>query len=203
MMLIRPRTHASRNFGGELPDRECGAVDRERRDDRVDTRSVGETRVHHRTRLVHSAADLGDDLVDRATELPLVVELGPGPVQLARTLHVDRVPVVHHDLGDLRVADVGLERSKTEDAVTDLANDEELLLRGERSLFFVEELSQALVDHALELGVGKGRVVQAGTEAFDQALLHPSSDLGDPVLLLGLLQPVCQGHRVPPLPFHR
>jgi len=46
-----------------------------------------------------------------------------------------------------------------------------------------------------------GREVRA--QDLDQALLHPSSDLGDPVLLLGLLQPVCQGHRVPPLPFHR
>ena len=77
MMLIRPRTQASRNFddrrghraeldqvvrlvrvGGELPDRERGTVDRERRDDRVHTRTVGQARVHVRARLVDAAADL-------------------------------------------------------------------------------------------------------------------------------------------------
>ena len=149
-MFTRPRTQASRNrdlgahrpeldqvvrlerVGRELPDRERRAVDRERRDDGVHTGAVGQASVHVRTGLVDATTDLADDLVDRAAELGLVVELGPGPVQLAGALHVDRVPVVDHDLRDLGVADERLERAEAEHAVADLADDEQLLLGGER-----------------------------------------------------------------------
>ena len=122
------------------------------------------------------------------------MELRAGPVELARALDVDRVPVVDHDLGDFRVADERLERTEAEDAVADLPDDEQLLLRGERALLLVEELTQALVDQALELGVGHRGVVQAGPEGLDQALLHARANLGDPVLLLGLRQAICERH---------
>src|SRR6185312_13008924 len=59
---------------GELPDREGGAPERERWNDRVDTRAVGQARVHHRRRLVDAAADRGDDLVDDAHQMRVVEE---------------------------------------------------------------------------------------------------------------------------------
>ena len=122
------------------------------------------------------------------------MELRPGPVQLAGTLHVDRVPAVHHDLGDLRVAHERLQRSQTQDAVADLTDDQQLLLRGEGRLLLVEQLAQALVDQAFELRVGEGGVVEPRTQDLDQALLHPGAHLRDPVPLLGLGEPVCQRH---------
>ena len=115
--------------GRELPDREGRAVQRQRRDDRVDTRTIGEARVHVWARLVDASAYLADDLVDRPAELLLVVELGSGPVQLASALDVDRVPAVDHDLGHFGIANERLEGSEAEDAVPDLANDKQLLLR--------------------------------------------------------------------------
>ena len=123
------------------------------------------------------------------------MELRAGPVQLPGALHVDRVPVVDHDLRDLRVTDVGLERPETEHAVADLTDDQQLLLRGEGPFLFVQELTKALVNQALELVVGQRRIVETRTEDLDQALLHLGADLRDPVPLLGLRQPVCQGHR--------
>ena len=167
-MLSRPRTHASRNcatrrrhraeldqvvglvrVGGELSDRERRTVDRQRRDHGVHTRAVRQARVDVRRGLVDAAADLADDLVDRAAELLVVVELRAGPVELARPLDVDRVPVVDHDLGHFRVAHERLERPETQDAVADLPDDQQLLLRGERALLLVEELPQALVHQTL------------------------------------------------------
>jgi hypothetical protein len=101
---------------------------------------------------------------------------------------------VHHDLRDLRVTDVGLQRSEAQDAVADLANDEELLLRGERPLLLVQELTQALVNQPFELVIGKRRIVQARPEDLDEAFLDLRPDLADPVLLLRLRQPICEGH---------
>jgi hypothetical protein len=109
--------------------------------------------------------------------LLLVVELRAGPIELAGALHVDRVPLVHHDLGDFRVTHVGLERPQAQHAVADLANDQQLLLRGERAFLFIEELAQALVDQAFEFVVGQGRVVEPRAEHLDQALLHLDPDL--------------------------
>ena len=60
---------------GELADREDGAVERDRRDDGVDARAVGQARVDERAGLVDPAADAADDLVDDAAEVGLVGEL--------------------------------------------------------------------------------------------------------------------------------
>ena len=108
MMLRRPRTQASRNsaerslsvpnairssdgqrVGGELPDGQRGAVDRQRRDDRVDTAAVGEPGVDHRAGLVDATADAGHDLVDRAAQVRLVAEVRVGLDQPAVALEVD------------------------------------------------------------------------------------------------------------------
>src|SRR4029079_6345034 len=64
----------------------------------------------------------------------------------------------------------------------------------ERAFLFIEELPQALVDQAFEFIVGQGRVVEPRAQDLDQALLHLDPDLGHPVLLLALGQPVCEGH---------
>ena len=72
---------------------------------------------------------------------------------------------------------------ESQDAVADLPDDEELLLRRERSLLLVEQLAQTLVDQTFELVVRERGVVQAGTEDLDQAFLHPETDVGDTVPL--------------------
>ena len=218
MMLIRPRTHASRNCAtGEVivpnsirssawygsaanfrivsagPSIASGGITAFTRE------PSGRRASTYGRRLVHAAADLPDDLVDRPAELLVVVELRARPIQLAGALHVDRVPVVDHDLRDLRVTDERLQRTEAKDAVADLADDEQLLLRGERSLLLVQELAEALVDQTLQFGVGQRGVVQARTQGLDQALLHARANLGDPVSLLGLRQAICERHgEVPP-----
>ena len=58
----------------ELPDRQRRALERERRDDRVDAAAVGQARVDHRRGLVDAPADLRDDLVDDAQQVRVVDE---------------------------------------------------------------------------------------------------------------------------------
>ena len=56
--------HVDRGLG-EFPDRQDRAVDRQRRNDRVDAAAVGQTRIDHRRALVDPASD-------RTTILPMI-----------------------------------------------------------------------------------------------------------------------------------
>ena len=139
MMFALPRTQASRKsatsrltraerdevldhvrIGGELADRQGGAVDGQRRDDRVDARAVGQAGVHHGRGLVHAAPDAAHDLVDRAAQVGVVLEGGVDLLDLAEALDVDRVVAVDHDLRDLCITQEGLQRAVAEDLVGDL-----------------------------------------------------------------------------------
>ena len=77
---------------------------------------------------------------------------------------------------------------------TKFHDDQQLLVRGERSFLFVEELAQALMHQAFELGVRHRGVVQTRPEGLDQPLLHTPANVGDPVLLLGFRQAICERH---------
>jgi hypothetical protein len=171
---------------GELSDRERGSVDRERRDDRVHARAVGQTSVDVRGGLVDAAPHARDDLVDRPAQVVLVAEPGVRAEQLARALDVDRRRAVHHDLGDLRVTDERLERAETQHDVPDLLDDLRLLLDRERDVLLVEQRAEPVVNELAKLRIGQGIVVQPGTERLDQASLNVVRDLAGavrPVLL--------------------
>ena len=65
--------HADRN-PREFADREQRAVERQRRDDRVDAAAVGKTGVDHRRGFVDPAADRRDDLLDDPKQMLLILE---------------------------------------------------------------------------------------------------------------------------------
>ena len=65
--------HADRGLG-ELADRQQRAVERQRRNHRVDAAAVGQARVDHRRGFIDPAADRGDDLLDDPNEVLLVLE---------------------------------------------------------------------------------------------------------------------------------
>ena len=114
---------------GELPDRQHRAVDRERRDDRVDAGAVGEAGVDHRRRLVDAPADRGHDLVDHLAEPGVGAEALVGAVELAAALDVDRVAAVDHHLGDGRVGEEALDRTVAEHVVAELGDERVALAR--------------------------------------------------------------------------
>src|SRR5207344_681225 len=86
--------------GRELPDGDDGADQRQRRDDGIDTGTVGQAGVDHRGRLVDASADRGDDPVDDAHDVVVVLEDDVGQLQLAGAFDVDLARSVDHDLGD-------------------------------------------------------------------------------------------------------
>ena len=89
---------ATRSFdrhlvGAELPDGDRRALRRDRRDDHVDARAVGQTRVDHRRRLVDAAAERRDDALDDAHDVPVVAEAHASSGTAAFLLVEDRVRV--------------------------------------------------------------------------------------------------------------
>ena len=90
--------------GAEPADRQHRAVERQRRNDRVDTRAVGQARVHHRARLVDAPAHRADDALDDAQQVLVVLEDDVGLFEPALALDVDLVGAVDQDVGDRRVA---------------------------------------------------------------------------------------------------
>src|SRR6266511_40025 len=82
--------------------------------------------------------------------------------------------------------------SEAEDVVTDLLDDEGLLLHRERDPLFVEELAEASVDELLEILIGQGGVVQLRSQRFDELALDPVADLGRPIWTIDLRQSFSQ-----------
>ena len=68
---------------GEFADRHQRPVDADRPDRGVDARAVEQARVDHRLAFVDAAADRGDDLVDDAQQMRLVLEAHRQRLQLA------------------------------------------------------------------------------------------------------------------------
>ena len=160
--------------GGELADGQQRAVHGQRRDDRVDAAAVGQAGVHHRAGLVDATADPGHDLVDRAAQVRLVVEVALDLDQPAAALDVDAVRAVDHDLGEVGVAQERLDRAVAEDVVGDLLGDPGPLGGGQQDVLGLHGLLQGALDHVLELGLGQLGVVQLGPELLEQGVV----DLG-------------------------
>ena len=114
----------------ELADGDDGADERERLDDRVDARAVGEARVDARARLVDPAAHRRDDPVDDAQDVLVVEERRVDAQDLAAALDVDVVGAVDHHLGDGLVVEERLDRAEARDVVDQLLDQPLALQRG-------------------------------------------------------------------------
>ena len=169
------------DVGGELPDGEGGAVERERRDDRVDTGTVGEPGVDHRRRFVDATADLGDDPVDHAVEVVRGEEARFGLVETPGAFDEDLLLAVDHDLGDLGVVEELLDRAEPEHVVGDGRDERHALLGAERDPLGLDDLVEVLDDELLELTLGQRAVVELGAEAVEQRLVGAALDLGEGV----------------------
>ena len=168
---------------GELADGQDRAVDRERRDHGVDARAVGQAGVDHRARLVDAAADPGDDLVDRASQVALVGEPGGHRSQPAVLLDEDRVVAVDHDLGDVAVVQELLDRPVADDVVADLLGDPQPVARAQRPLLGGDHVGQDRAQLLVELvGVHVG-LVELRTQGLQQLGVDSRADLLETVVL--------------------
>src|SRR5439155_24709840 len=158
--------------GGKLTPLQAHPVDRDRRYHGVDPASVGQPGVDHRARLVDAPADPRHDPVDHPAQVALVGERRVDGVALTEALHVDPVPRVHHDLGDVRVAQQRLDRAVAEDLVDDLLVRLDPVGGGER-LLLGQYLRQRFEDRADQVVVVTGQLVQLRAEQLQQRLVGP------------------------------
>src|SRR5271163_1687489 len=126
-------------LAAESTNRERRSVERERRYNRVDTRTVGQARVNHRRRLVDPASDLRHNSIDDQHQVLIVLELDVGRVQLAALFDVHLVVAVDQDIGDLIVPQQRLQRSETQQLVLDLFDQVILVGISEQPAFIVED----------------------------------------------------------------
>src|SRR3954452_16970862 len=155
----------------ELPDGDDGADQRQGRDDRVDARAVGEASVDHRARLVDPAPDGGDDPVDDAHDVVVVLEDDVRQLELAGPLDVDLPRPVDHDLRDGLVAEEGLQRTEADDLVGDLLEHPDALGARQGEAFLVDDLAEDLLDLAAHLDLV--RQVELRVEVLDDPALDP------------------------------
>ncbi|MNS66300.1 hypothetical protein D3C72_995090 [compost metagenome] len=165
----------------ELTDGDGGAVEREGRDDHVHTGAVGQTRVHHRARLVDAAAEWRHDAVDHHAQLLLVGELAVGEGQLALLLDEDLLGAVDHDFRDGAVFEERFQRPVADRLIRDV-HDQPGALGAARDLQIellddaVGPLGDLVAQDRLELGVAEA----LEGDVFE---LHLLDELGVDLLL--------------------
>ena len=103
----------------EAPDRQDGAVERQRRDDDIDARAVGEPAVAERLGLVDAAAERREDPLDGVPEVALAREPHRRALDAAGALDPHRRRAAHHHLLDGGVGEQRLERAEAERALGD------------------------------------------------------------------------------------
>ena len=128
--------------GGELADRDHRPDERERLDDRVDPRPVGQAGVHPRAHRVDPAAHRGDDPVDDPEHVLVAQECALDTLDLAVPLDVDVVGAVDHDLGDGLVPEERLQWPEAGQVVGHLLD--------EASAFVARQHEPVRVDRAVD-----------------------------------------------------
>ena len=131
---------------GEFADRHQRAVDRHRPHRDVDARAVGRRASHIGCEFVDAAADRGDDLVDDAQQMLLVLEAHAGRLEHAAALDIDAFVAVDQDVVDGRVLEQRLERAKAGHLVENFGDEVVELLRVERQPLDQDVLRDQLLD---------------------------------------------------------
>src|SRR5205814_2906556 len=107
------------------------------RNDRVDAASIRKARVHHRTDFVDAPADQRDNAIDDLPQVQVVAEANVGPLQPAFALGVNAVVAIDQNIGDGRVFQQGLKRSKADSLIHHVVHQLFLLDAGEQDLSVV------------------------------------------------------------------
>ena len=131
---------------GEFADRHQRAVDADRPHRDVDARAVEQARVAQRMRFIDPAADRGDDLVDDAQQMRLVLEAHAARLEQAAALDIDAFVAVDQDVADGRVLEQRLERAEPRHLVEDFGDEVVELLLIEREPLDQDVLRDELLD---------------------------------------------------------
>ena len=103
-------------------------------------------------------------------------------VELALALEPDVEGAVDHDLGDVGVAQVGLERAVAEDVVGDVLGDPLAVDPGQRPVAGGHHVGEHRADLGLQLGGLEVGVVQLRAELLQELAVHALLEVLEPVL---------------------
>ena len=137
--------HRQRAFA-ELADGDRRAVERQRRNDDVDARTVGQPRVAERARLVHPASQRRENLVDDPAAAFHVKEFDRGKTQPPLLLGINRLVPVHHDFGDGVVLEQLFEGAVADHFIDDVAEQLDAKLPSDGNLVRGEPLVDEFLD---------------------------------------------------------
>ena len=168
-----------RQVRAEATDRQHGTVERERRNDRVDARAVGQAGVHHGRRLVDATADAAHDAVDDRHQVRVVAERALHARQLAATLDEDVLGAVDQDVGDGRVAEQRLDRAEAGDLPDDLLDDLLALRLAERRRLLAQEFADREADLMNDLGLVLDLLQRLEVEPLDEPVVEVDLELVD------------------------
>ena len=136
----------------EAADGKRRPVQRQRRDDGVDARAVGQPGIDHRRLVVDPPPHAADHPLDDLHQVLFVGEDRVGLLQPAAPLHVDLVRPVDQDVGDVGILHVGLQRPQAERLGHQLVDQPLLVDAGEHFAPRAEELLRQVPDVAPQMG---------------------------------------------------
>ena len=132
-------------IGAEPPDGDRRTVERQRRNDGVNTRAVRKTGVAHRRRFVDAPSDLRHDAVEDLHQVVVVAERNLRALNAPVLFEEDVLGAVDHDIGDAVFLEQRLERTEAERLVEHLFDQLFALGAVEQRVFGV---AQVLDDEA-------------------------------------------------------
>jgi len=142
-------------------NRQQRSVDRERRNDGIDARTVLESRVDHRRAVVYPAPDAAYDPIDDPQQVGIILKRRRHPFEYALPLDEHVLIGVDEYVADVRIAEQRLERTQAEYIVQDLGEQRLAFGQVKRGPFLGEQLAKQCPDLRLRPAtVGLGQRLQ-------------------------------------------
>ena len=160
---------------GEFTDRHQRSVDADRAHRHVDARTVLQARVAERMGFVDTASHRGDNFIDNAQQMLLVLEAYRQRLEHTTALHIDAFMTVDQDIVDALILEQRLERTEAGHLVENFRDEIGEFLRIERQPFGQHVLRHQLLDVLASL-LFRQLFQRGEIDLFDQPAMQ--ADLG-------------------------
>ncbi|MNI19368.1 hypothetical protein D3C73_728040 [compost metagenome] len=161
----------------KAPDRHARAVDGQRRDNRVDPRTVLEPGIHQGRGLVDTPTQAGDDAVNDVQQMLIIAKTHIGALQFAEALDIDRGMTVDQNVGHAVISQQRFQRAKAEHLVGDLLDDQLAAGSTHRCRMLVEQALANIANLPRGLSLFQG-VQQGQVHDLEQLLVDLFPPLG-------------------------
>jgi len=137
--------------GAEAANRHGRPIQRERRNDGIYARAVGQARIHHGGRFIHAPTHTRHDTVDDLQQMAVVAKHSVCPLKFPAAFNKHIVFAVHQDVGDARIAQQRFQRPKAENLVEQVGLDFGLLFETQGHALCADNIADKIGDHLSRL----------------------------------------------------